>query len=136
MSARPRQESNKERRAAKARGRRDFRKRSPEPSHAKVVPLEFYPRYSTIVGSNEVQAFIDVSAFRAISIPIGRKLTIRIIQTDDTERGSDELPTMSQKRVSARSGPHRPSVMGRASRRQSSVRRRRTGERTKDGGEE
>jgi len=74
---------------AEGPSRRYLRPRLPDGTHGKLVPIEFYPRYSTMVGDGSSQDLLDVSAYRLVTIPSGPPLRIEMVETDDANLGWD-----------------------------------------------
>lgn len=108
MSGRGKRRSRSRKGPEVVRGNRYLRPRLPDGSLGKVVPVEFYPRFSTVVmGDGAHQDVFDVSAFRRVSIPKGRQLTIEIVTTDDADRGWGGLPNRRRRCAAARSGLRR-----------------------------
>jgi len=101
---------------------RFMRLRLPDGSLGKTVPVEFYPRFSTLVGNPYAQDLFDVSAFRRVSHPKGSRLTIEVVTTDDTERGWNGLPLKVRRGGAARSNPRRRTGRTASIRKQSSER--------------
>lgn len=135
MSARRRRRKGGRRRPGEAAGTRYLRPRLPDGTLGKVVPVEFYPRYSTMVGSRFEQALVDVSAFRRVSIPKGRTLTIQIEESDDLDLGWDGGPIQRRRRTATRFAPGRRTERKGAGRRQPQARRRKARGRNTGGGE-
>ena len=126
MSGRRRRRSGGRRKPAVAPGTRFLRPRLPDGSLGKVVPIEICPRYSTMVGGAFGQDLIDVSAFRRVSIPRGGRLTIHVVESDDSDLGWDGRPIKRQRRATARSAPRRRAGRKGPGRKQAQSRRRKT----------
>jgi hypothetical protein len=112
MGARRPRKYGRARKSSPATGSRYLRPRLPDGTLGKVVPIEFFPRYSTLVAApDREQVLLDLCSFRRVAIPRGRNMTVEVIETDDTERGWDGRPARARRRKTAAPKPRRKAAL-------------------------